>query len=126
MKVNYSKLLTSLTGVVSIASVSLLTTLPSGAKEALNPNPSVFQETSYNRSQRVQVNAQYTPIEAVTAITKGNNSNKKQIAQNSSSGTTNPRPSIFNEAPYNRSGRTTPTTTTPQTKPTTPDRRQSR
>ncbi|AFY49277.1 secreted/surface protein with fasciclin-like repeats [Nostoc sp. PCC 7524] len=120
MKVNYSKLLTSLTGVVSIAGVSLLTILPSGAKEALNPNPSVFQETSYNRSQRVQVNAQYTPVEAVTAITKGNNSNKKQIAQNSGSGTTNPRPSIFNEAPYNRSRRTTPTTTTPQTKPTTP------
>lgn len=120
MKVNYSKLLTSLTGVVSIAGVSLLTILPSGAKEALNPNPSVFQETSYNRSQRVQVNAQYTPVEAVTAITKGNNSNQKQIAQNSGSGTTNPRPSIFNEAPYNRSRRTTPSTTTPETKPTTP------
>jgi uncharacterized surface protein with fasciclin (FAS1) repeats len=117
MKVNYSKLLTNFASVVSLASVSLLISLPSGAKEVLNPNPSIFQEAAYNRSQRLQINAQSTPNN-VLAVTKGND--KKQVAQ---SGNLNPRPSIFNEPPYNRGSRTTPAEVTPPpaTKPTAPE-----
>lgn len=98
MRVNQSKLLTNLVGVVSLAGVSLLMTLPSVATEVLNPNPTIFQESLYNRSQRHQTK----------------DSNKQPIAQNRGRGT-NPRPSIFNEPPYNRGSRTTPETT-----PTTP------
>ncbi|MBE9049073.1 fasciclin domain-containing protein [Nostocales cyanobacterium LEGE 11386] len=79
MKVNYSKLLTNLVGVVGIAGISLLVTLPSGANEASN----------------------------------------NLVAQGG--GTLNPRPSIFNEPPYNRGSRTSPTevTPTPSTPPAT-------
>ncbi|QLE56053.1 fasciclin domain-containing protein [Nostoc sp. TCL26-01] len=111
MKVNHSRLLTNLAGVVGLASFSLFVTLPSQAKQALNPNPTIFQEFPYNRTQPTQVNAQSTPVENVIQITKDNSNNKKQIAQGS--GRVNPRPSIFNEPPYNRSNRTTPTETTP-------------
>lgn len=86
----HTQLLTNLASVVSIASVSLFATLPSGAREVLNPSPSIFQQAPYNQSQRIQANA----------------NNKKQIAQN-------PRPSIFNEPPYNRGRRTAPTPVTP-------------
>jgi uncharacterized surface protein with fasciclin (FAS1) repeats len=113
MRVNQSKLLTNLASVVSLAGVSLLITLPSVAKEVLNPNPTIFQEAPYNRSQPNQTN--------VSQLTK--DSNKKPIAQNRGRGT-NPRPSIFNEPPYNRGSRTntdTPpaTNSTPQTPETT-------
>lgn len=111
MKVNHSRLLTNLAGVAGIASFSLFVTLPSQAKQALNPNPTIFQEFPYNRTQPTQVNAQSTPVENVIQITKDNNNNKKQIAQGT--GRVNPRPSIFNEPPYNRSNRTTPTDTAP-------------
>lgn len=108
MRVNQSKLLTNLASVVSLAGVSLLITLPSVAKEALNPNPTIFQEAPYNQTN-------------VSQLTKGNN--KQPIAQNRG-GSTNPRPSIFNEPPYNRGSRTntnTPpaTNSTPQTPNTT-------
>ncbi|MBD2343337.1 fasciclin domain-containing protein [Anabaena subtropica] len=97
MRVNHSKLLTNLASVVSLAGVSLFITLPSGAREALNPNPTNFHQAPDNQSLRIEANA----------------NNKKQIAQNT-------RPSIFNEPPYNRGSRTTPTQTTPPaTQPTT-------
>jgi uncharacterized surface protein with fasciclin (FAS1) repeats len=83
MKANYSKLLTKLAGVVGLASVSLLITLPSGANESTN-----------------------------------------NLVAQAGSGPLNPRPSIFNEPPYNRGPRTAPTAPTtppgPRTAPTTP------
>ncbi|WP_427158267.1 fasciclin domain-containing protein [Aliinostoc sp. HNIBRCY26] len=117
MKLNYSTLLTNFASVVGLAGVSLLISLPSGAKEVLNPNPTIYQEYPYNRSQRPQINAQSTPSNVIP-VTKGND--KKQIAQ---SGRLNPRPSIFNEPPYNRGSRTTPAEVTPPpaTQPTAPE-----
>lgn len=114
MKGNYSKLLTNLASVVGVVSTSLLITLPSGAKEATNPNPSIFNEAPYN-NQRILANTSYTPAEI--ALEKGKKPNKK-VSQTSGSGATNPRPSIFNEPPYNRGGSTTPSETAPT--PTTP------
>ncbi|MBC6434011.1 fasciclin domain-containing protein [Nostoc sp. HG1] len=105
MKTNYSKLLITLAGIAGFSSFSLVITLPSEAKEALNPNPSIFNEAPYNKGQSLQVNAQYTPIEAASEIEKGN-TKRKQVAQ--TGGVTNPRPSIFNEPPYNRGGSVTP------------------
>ncbi|WP_193196624.1 fasciclin domain-containing protein [Nostoc sp. MG11] len=120
MKANYSKLLTTLAGIAGLTSASLLLTLPSGAKEALNPQPSVFNETPYNRGQNLQANAQYTPGEAPSEIEKDNAKpkKKKQVAQ--SGGVLNPRPSIFDEPPYRRSTTTTPSEPAPLTPPTTP------
>ncbi|MEH1906980.1 MAG: fasciclin domain-containing protein [Nostoc sp.] len=124
MKTNYSKLLTTLTGIAGFISFSLLITLPSDAKEALNPNPSVFNEAPHNQGQRLQANAQYTPAEAASEKEKGNT--KRQQVVQKSGGTLNPKPSIFNEPPYNR-GSGTPSepapltpSTTPGTQPTTP------
>jgi uncharacterized surface protein with fasciclin (FAS1) repeats len=105
MKTNYSKLLITLVGIAGFGSFSLVITLPSEAKEALNPNPSIFNEAPYNKGQSLQINAQYTPIEAASEIEKGN-TKRKQVAQKGS--VTNPRPSIFNEPPYNRGGSVTP------------------
>ncbi len=118
MKTNYSKLLTALTGIAGFTSFSLLITLPSDAKLALNPNPSIFNEAPYNQGQRLQVNAQYTPAEAASETEKGN-TKRKQVAQ--TSGVTNPRPSIFNEPPYNRGGNATPSEPTPRTPRTIPE-----
>ncbi|MEH2329754.1 fasciclin domain-containing protein [Nostoc sp.] len=119
MKTNYSKLLTTLAGIAGLSSFSVLITLPSDAKEALNPNPSIFNEAPYNQGQRIQANAQYTPAEAVSQIEKGN-TKRKPIAQNSG-GTLNPKPSIFNEPPYNRGGGSvTPSEPTPASEPTSP------
>ncbi|MGJ5633101.1 fasciclin domain-containing protein [Nostoc sp. CALU 1950] len=112
MKTNYSKLLTTLAGIAGFTSFSLLITLPSDAKSALNPNPSIFNEAPYNQGQDLQANAQYTQ--------------RQEVAQNTGGGTLNPRPSIFNEPPYNRGGATpsepTPRTPRPipETQPSTP------
>ncbi|MBN3895039.1 MAG: fasciclin domain-containing protein [Nostoc sp. NOS(2021)] len=122
MKTNYSKLLTTLAGIAGFTSFSVLITLPSDAKEALNPNPSIFNEAPYNQGQRLQANAQYTSADAASEIEKGN-TKPQQVAQNSGGGTLNPKPSIFNEPPYNRGGSATPSepalrtprTTTPPT-----------
>ncbi|MEH2036573.1 fasciclin domain-containing protein [Nostoc sp.] len=120
MKTNYSKLLTTLAGIAGFTSFSVLITLPSDAKEVLNPNPSIFNEAPYNQGQRLQANTQYTPAEAVSQIEKGN-TKRKPVAQKSG-GTVNPRPSIFNEPPYNRGGGSvTPTEPTPVTPGTTPE-----
>ena len=116
MKTNYSKLLTTLAGIAGFTSFSLLITLPSEAKQALNPNPGIFNEAPYNKGQRFQAND--------SSVEKGNTKNTKrqQVAQKS--GVTNPRPSIFNEPPYNRSGgsvtpsETAPVTPRPETQPT--------
>lgn len=101
MKTNYSKLLIALAGIAGFSSLSLIITLPSEAKQTLNPNPSIFNEAPYNKGQRLQVNTQYTPVEAASEIEKGN-TKPKQVAQKGS--VTNPKPSIFNEPPYNRGG----------------------
>ncbi|MEH2273993.1 MAG: fasciclin domain-containing protein [Nostoc sp.] len=118
MKTNYSKLLTALTGIAGFTSFSLVITLPSDAKLALNLNPSIFNEAPYNQDQRLQITAQYTPAEAASKIEKGN-TKRKQVAQ--TSGVTNPRPSIFNEPPYNRGGNATPSEPTPRTPRTIPE-----
>jgi len=119
MKKNYSKLLTALAGIAGFTSFSVLVTLPSDAKEALNPNPSIFNEAPYNQGQRLQVNAQYTPAEAASKIEKGNT--KRQPVVQKNDGTLNPKPSIFNEPPYNRGGSVTPSEPAPRTPGTTPE-----
>jgi uncharacterized surface protein with fasciclin (FAS1) repeats len=118
MKTNYSKLLTTLAGIAGFTSLSVLITLPSEAKEVLNPNPSIFKEALYNKGQRLQVNAQSTPTETASKIEK-DNTKGKQVAQKS--GVTNPRPSIFDEPPYNRGGSATPSEPTSPTPGTTPE-----
>ncbi len=118
MKTNYSKLLTTLAGIAGFTSFSLLITLPSDAKSALNPSPSIFKEAPYNQGQRLQANA---------SLIEKSNTKGQQVAQQSG-GTLNPKPSIFNEPPYNRGGSVTPSQPTPgtpgtqptQTLPTTP------
>ncbi|MEH2433792.1 MAG: fasciclin domain-containing protein [Nostoc sp.] len=118
MKTNYSKLLIALAGIAGFSSFSLIITLPSEAKQALNPNPSIFNEAPYNRGQGLQVNAQYTPVQAASKIEKGN-TKPKQVAQKGT--VTNPRPSIFNEPPYNRGGGSvTPSEVPPRPLPATP------
>ncbi|MEH2257428.1 fasciclin domain-containing protein [Nostoc sp.] len=117
MKTNYSKFLTTLVGIAGFTSFSVLITLPSDAKEPLNHNPSIFNEASYNQGQRLQAKTQYTTAEAVSQIEKGN-TKRKSVAQNSG-GTLNPKPSIFNEPPYNRGGGSvTPSEPTPPNEPT--------
>ncbi|MBW4646105.1 MAG: fasciclin domain-containing protein [Goleter apudmare HA4340-LM2] len=116
MKVNYSQLLVNLAGIVGITSVGLLMTLPSGAKEATNPNPTIFSESPYNRGQRIAVKTQYAPAEPATEAVKGAIPSKNLLAQQNSSGKLNPRPSIFNEPPYNRRSNTE--TTEPAPTPT--------
>ncbi|WP_445629217.1 fasciclin domain-containing protein [Nostoc sp. DSM 114167] len=119
MKTNYSKFLTALAGIAGFTSFSVLITLPSDAKEVLNPNPSIFNEAPYNQGQRLQANTQYAPTEAVSQIEKGN-TKRKPVAQKSG-GTVNPRPSIFNEPPYNRGGGSvTPSVTPSEPTPVTP------
>ncbi|MHC5614272.1 MAG: fasciclin domain-containing protein [Nostoc sp.] len=119
MKTNYSKLLTALAGIAGFTSFSVLITLPSDAKEALNPNPSIFNEAPYNQGQSLQANGQYTPAEAASEIEKGN-TKRQEVAQNSG-GTLNPKPSIFNEPPYNRGGNVTPSEPARRTPRTIPE-----
>ncbi|MEH2049996.1 fasciclin domain-containing protein [Nostoc sp.] len=120
MKTNYSKLLTTLAGIAGFSSFNLLLSLPSDAKSALNPNPSIFKEAPYSQGQRLQADAQYTIGEIASEAEKGN-TKRKPIAQKSG-GTLNPKPSIFNEPPYNRGGATPtePVPTNPENQPTIP------
>ncbi len=126
MKGNYSQLLTNLAGVIGIAGCSLLITLPSGAKEATNPNPTIFSEAPYNRSQRIESNAEYTPAQLTQDAAKGTTPKRNVVAQKPTKRTLNPSPSIFDEPPYNRGsgttgGEVTPSPTTPpETAPTAP------
>ncbi len=115
-------MLTKLAGLVGVTGVSLLIGLPGSANEVLNTKPSIFQEATYNRSQRTLANIQYTPSEAIPQATKNNKPSKKTVAQGgtSGSGTLNPSPSILQECPYNRAA-CAPSPTTPGTAPTTPE-----
>ena len=129
MKVDYNrKLLTKLAGLVGATGASFLMIFSARANEVLNPNPGIFSEAPYNRGQRVLVNAEYTPTEPELAKKeKKPTPAKNTISQSSQRGGINPRPSIFNEAPYNRGGGTTgqtnpsvPSTTIPTTPEATP------
>ncbi len=128
MKVDSINLLTKLAGIVGITGASVCFSMTAGANTAadgnkvVNPNPTIFEEAPYTRSQRLQINTQYTPSESSSQGRKSEKPSKTIIAQR--------RPGIFNECPYNRlaCGNTTPTTpsvtppiTTPDTKPTQPD-----
>ncbi|MDJ0620315.1 MAG: fasciclin domain-containing protein [Calothrix sp. MO_192.B10] len=121
MKVDSINLLTKLAGIVGITGASVCFGMAAGANEVVNPNPSIFQEAPYSRSQPIQVNAQYTSSESSPQGTKSNKPSKKIIAQ------ANRRPSIFDECPYNRAacGTTTPGVTppvpAPAPTPTPPD-----
>ncbi|WP_017654995.1 fasciclin domain-containing protein [Fortiea contorta] len=118
MKANYSQLLAKIAGLVGISSLSLVVALPSQAKEVVNPNPSIFSEAPYNRSQRVETNTQYIPGESATEATKGVIPSRNLVAQQSKPGKLNPRPSIFNEPPYNRGGSGAPAEAAPAPAPT--------
>jgi uncharacterized surface protein with fasciclin (FAS1) repeats len=112
MKANYSKLLTKFLGSVGLTSVSLLISLPSIATGVINP---------YS-SQNQQLISNFHAPNSSQFLGK--------IAQNQRNRLTNPRPSIFNEPPYNRgkkpseispNNNPTNTTTPPErTIPTTP------
>lgn len=126
MKVDYNrKLLTKFAGLVGATGASFLMIFSARANEVLNPNPGIFSEDPYNRGQRVLVNAEYTPTEPDLAKQgKKPAPAKNTVSQSNQRGGVSPRPSIFNEAPYNRGGGTTPGQTpsaTPTTPSTTPD-----
>lgn len=126
MKVDYNrKLLTKFAGLVGATGASFLMIFSARANEVLNPNPGIFSEAPYNRGQRVLVNAEYTPTEPDLAKQgKKPAPAKNTVSQSNQRGGVSPRPSIFNEAPYNRGGGTTPGQTpsaTPTTPSTTPD-----
>ncbi|HLP90572.1 MAG TPA: fasciclin domain-containing protein [Nostocaceae cyanobacterium] len=93
MKAHYSKLLTKFLGIVGLTGVSLLISLPSGAETAPNSQLSQNQQVFSNFS----------------------NSSLGKIAQNPSNGVLNPRPSIFNEPPYNQRNQPANTSTPPST-----------
>jgi uncharacterized surface protein with fasciclin (FAS1) repeats len=52
MNANYSKLLTKIAAIMGLMSVSLLTSIPSPAKEVRNPRPNIFNEPPYNRGSK--------------------------------------------------------------------------
>ena len=100
-------MLTKLASIIGVTGVSLLVSLQVGAKEALNPNPTVSQESSYNRVAKNQ--SQNTAGEAISSSANQTTSRSSTlIAQ--ASGSLNPNPSILEECPYNRAAcdRTTP------------------
>ncbi len=134
MKVDNSKLLTKLAGIVGVTGIGLLINLPAGAQEKLNPNPSIFSEGTYGRTQRVLTNAQYVPVAPTIDAEKQNSPKKRKKSQTAQTTTPgeklNPAPSILQECPYNRAacpgagtsapGTTPPATTPPEVTPTTP------
>jgi uncharacterized surface protein with fasciclin (FAS1) repeats len=126
MKRDYSKYLTKFAGMVGVTGIGILMTLPAGAKEALNPSPGVFAEAPYSRTQRIEINTQYTPAAPVQETAK--NKKPRNVAQKAGGGT-NPSPSILQECPYNRSACADrpsnsaplpPATTPPEATPTAP------
>ncbi|BAZ41029.1 beta-Ig-H3/fasciclin [Calothrix sp. NIES-4101] len=124
MKVDNSKLLTKLAGIVGVTGIGLLINLPAGAQEKLNPNPSIFSEATYSRTQRVLTNTQYLPSEPALAQEKQTPSSKKKKTQTAQTTTTggklNPSPSIKNECPYNRAACSGSGTSAPPSKPDEP------
>jgi uncharacterized surface protein with fasciclin (FAS1) repeats len=131
MTVNNSNFLTKLAAIAGIAGIGILTSSPTHAQAKLNPNPSIFNQAPYSRTERVLTNTQYEPAQ-VTVETQKAGKKKNQVAQKR---TLNDSPKILQECPYNRSAcapkaespATTPEsvpvpTPTPETVPsTTPD-----
>jgi len=69
MKANYSKLLTRITAIMGLISISLLTAIPSPAKEVRNTKPSIFNEPPYNRSKKPSETPPVTkPTESETEV----------------------------------------------------------
>ncbi len=66
MKGNYGKFLVKITGILGLASASLLMTIPSPAEEITNPRPSIFNEPPYNRGTRL---IKTTPVKKPTQRT---------------------------------------------------------
>ena len=94
-------MLTKLACVVGVTGVSLLMSVQVGAKQALTPNPTIFQETSYNRTPKNQRKNQNTLSETSSPlVNKSKSRSSNLIAQ--ASGSLNPNPSILQECPYNR------------------------
>jgi uncharacterized surface protein with fasciclin (FAS1) repeats len=123
MRVNNSNFLTKLAAIAGVAGIGLLTSSPTHAQEKLNPNPSVFTQSPYNRTERVLTNVQYQPTEPTVETPKAAKK-KGQVAQKR---TLNDSPKILQECPYNRSacppksGSSTPETVpapAPETVPT--------
>lgn len=117
MKVDSIHLLTKLAGIVGITGASVCFSMAAGANELVNPNPSIFKEAPYSRSQPIQVNAQYILSESSTQSINSEKPTKKIVAQGTGTRNLNPKPSIFDECPYNRAACGT---TTPDTKPPVP------
>jgi uncharacterized surface protein with fasciclin (FAS1) repeats len=109
MKANYSKLFTKLGGILGVTGISILVTLPSAAKAALNPEPIISQAVTHHLYPEIQGNFLSTPAVLAQATPRGSNKRKKPVTSNGGSAV-NPRPSIFNEPTYNRSGVNTPVT----------------
>lgn len=99
MKLYNSNLLTKLTGIVGVTGISLLIGLPARANNVLNANPSVFTEATNNRNRTVPLNTD-SSSQAVIQTNKSNKPGKTLLAQGG--GVLNPRPSIYDECPYNR------------------------
>lgn len=93
MKANYSKLLTKIAGIVGVSGASLLITLPSTAEQVRNPQSDLRQENLYSHHHGNHNQKQ--------SNTQSNTQSKTQVAQSGGNGILNPRPSIFNEPPYN-------------------------
>jgi uncharacterized surface protein with fasciclin (FAS1) repeats len=115
MRLNSSNFVSKLAGLVGVTGVSLFA-LPAGANEVLNPNPSVFTESTFSRSERVLINTQYVPNKVET--TTKQNRRVRTIAQGKP--VLNPNPSIFQECPFNRAACPGGSGTTPTTPGTTP------
>lgn len=129
MKVHNSNTLTKLAGIVGVTGVSFFISLPIQANEAaknelLNPNPGIFSEAPYSQSQRVLTNTQYTPAAPVAEADKNKKPRRRNVSQRGGNRGVNPKPSIFDECPYNRAldcsggASRTPRSTTPTPKPT--------
>ncbi|MUH00198.1 fasciclin domain-containing protein [Scytonema sp. UIC 10036] len=111
MNVKYGNLLKQLASIVGVTGVSLMLGLSVGAKEVLNPNPSIFNEMPYNKSLRVGVDSEPALKMPASEVTKSTKTPAKNVV--AQGGATNPRPSILQECPYNRAacpgGATSPT-----------------
>jgi uncharacterized surface protein with fasciclin (FAS1) repeats len=119
MKVDTMNLLTKLVSILGVTGASACFSMVASANEVINPNPSIFQENPYSRSQRIQVNSQYTPNAITEEETKNQKPNKKRVVAQGKAAL-NPKPSILDECPYNRSACAN-RTPSPETTPTTPD-----
>ncbi|MEI6443347.1 MAG: fasciclin domain-containing protein [Nostocales cyanobacterium ELA583] len=69
MKSNDGNLLVKIIGIMGLAGASLLTSIPSPAKDVRNPNPSIFNEPRYNRGKRPSNTAPVTkPTPSETTV----------------------------------------------------------